>query len=72
MRALLDHVISIEDLILIVSLFFNVIGFFAVLVVVDVRYANWRRRRDWIKSQLHVHENVRNPAYGVKRKDDPQ
>lgn len=67
---MLDHAITVEDLILIVSLFFNLIGFVALLVAVDVRYANWRRRRDWIKSQLHTHENVRNPVYGMKRKDD--
>ncbi len=68
MRAFLDHQITIEDLILIVSLFFNLIGAIAILVAVDVRFANRRMRRAWKRQEAERAENVRNPVYGMKPK----
>lgn len=68
MRALLDHQITVEDLILAVSLFFNLIGVAAILVAVDIRFADWQRRRAWKRHQAEAsRENVRNPVYGVKK-----
>jgi len=70
MRDLLSHQITVEDLILAVSLFFNLIGALAVLVAVDIRFENWRRRRAWKKRQADSRENIRNPVYGMKPKEN--
>jgi threonine/homoserine/homoserine lactone efflux protein len=73
MREVLAHQITVEDTILGLSLFFNFIVFLGVLVLVDVRFANWRRRRDWESSQKRktesAQEDVRNPIYGMKPRE---
>ena len=67
MRALLDHQITVEDLLLAVSLLFNLIACIALIVALDVRFADWKRRRAWEREQTAQRENIRNPVYGIRR-----
>jgi hypothetical protein len=71
LRAFLDHQITTEDLLLIITSICTLIGFFAILVVTDIRYQNWKRTRAYRKLRDERRENLRNPIYGMKPKDEP-
>ena len=60
--------LTLEDLIMIISIGFNALGALGLLVVCDVRFTYWRQQRRWRKAEAAKQYNARNPVYGVEKR----